>query len=350
MTTARVGGISDHMIKNVIPGGTRWIVIAILVLAGCSRVRADTQGPPGYQGVVEYSERLIGFEVGGRLMQVTAERGAHLPAGAVVATLDDSLVRPARDARTQDVQAARARLELLRAGSRPSDVRAAEAQVQAARAVEQGLSTDLARIRTMAERGAAAEQGMSQLQAQLARATAERQAAEQRVQTLRNGARPQEIAAARAQLSAAEDGVAAEEQRLARYRLALPQEATVLDVHFDPGEVVAPGSPVVTVADVRTPYVDVFVAEGEVGAIRVGQAVDVKVDAFPRPFPGRVETVFRRAEFTPRFLFSPRDRPNLVLRVRVRVEDPQARLHAGLPAFVTVRNAASAPPAPAGSP
>ena len=36
-----------------------------------------------------------------------------------------------------------------------------------------------------------------------------------------------------------------------------------------------------------------------------------------------------------RFLFSERERPNLVVRVRVRIEAPDGDLHAGLPAFAT---------------
>jgi hypothetical protein len=47
-----------------------------------------------------------------------------------------------------------------------------------------------------------------------------------------------------------------------------------------------------------------------------------------------VENVARATEFTPRFLFSERERANLVVRVRVRVDDPAQRLHAGVPAFV----------------
>jgi len=36
----------------------------------------------------------------------------------------------------------------------------------------------------------------------------------------------------------------------------------VLDVNVDPGEVVAAGTPVVTLADTEHPYADVFVAQG----------------------------------------------------------------------------------------
>jgi hypothetical protein len=64
----------------------------------------------------------------------------------------------------------------------------------------------------------------------------------------------------------------------------------------------------------------------------------VRVDALGTTLPGHVEHVARKAEFTPRFLFSERERPNLVIRVRVRVDDPGERLHAGVPAFVTIES------------
>jgi hypothetical protein len=52
--------------------------------------------------------------------------------------------------------------------------------------------------------------------------------------------------------------------------------------------------------------------------------------------PGAVEWISPRTEFTPRFLFSDRERPNLVVRVRVRIDDPERRLHAGVPAFAEI--------------
>ena len=51
--------------------------------------------------------------------------------------------------------------------------------------------------------------------------------------------------------------------------------------------------------------------------------------------PGKIEDLGRRTEFTPKFVFSPRERPNLVVRVRVRIDDPEETLRAGAPAFVT---------------
>ena len=55
-----------------------------------------------------------------------------------------------------------------------------------------------------------------------------------------------------------------------------------------------------------------------------------------RPSSAAVEHISKETEFTPKFLFSERERPHLVIRVRVRIEDPTRRLHAGIPAFAEI--------------
>jgi HlyD family secretion protein len=96
------------------------------------------------------------------------------------------------------------------------------------------------------------------------------------------------------------------------------------------------GSPIVTVADTQHPYADVFVAQGKTAGIRLGSRARVQTDALSETLSAKVEHISRRTEFTPRFLFSERERPNLVVRVRVRVDDPGERLHAGVPVFVNI--------------
>src|SRR5215468_4336165 len=99
-----------------------WIGVAGLavVLASCD---GGGKMPPGYQGIVELDERHIGFEVGGRIAQVPVARGQLVAAGALLARLDDGLEKPLRAARAADLEAAKAQVALLRAGSRAEDVR-----------------------------------------------------------------------------------------------------------------------------------------------------------------------------------------------------------------------------------
>ncbi|RMG95512.1 MAG: HlyD family efflux transporter periplasmic adaptor subunit, partial [Deltaproteobacteria bacterium] len=263
--------------------------------------------------------------------------GDAVEPGMALARLDDALERLERDARAAEARAVRAELALLQAGSRPEDIRAVRAQRSEVRARLRLAEQDLARIERLFDKGAATQADLDGAKAQVATLRAQLRHVDEQLARLHSGARPQEIEAAEARAEAAETAVRAADERIARHVLRADAAGLVLDRFVEPGEFAAMGTPVVTVADVTRPYVDVFVPEGRMDEVALGAAAEVHVDAYDAPFDGAVEHVGRRTEYTPHYLFSPRERPFLVLRVRVRIDDPEGRLHAGLPAFVTFR-------------
>lgn len=302
-----------------------------LATASC-RSRAVT--PPGFQGVVEYDERTVSFEVPGRVLEVKVHEGDVVKDGDILARLDDSLQKLAKDARLAEVKIAEADLALLTAGARSEDIGALAARLKSMKTSEQLLDKNSKRAHGLLESGSLPFADVEKIDADLSRASSERRALENQLAALIHGARPQEIERLRARIAAAGVTVGMESEKLDRYTVKAKVSGTVLDVHVDPGELAGAGAPVVTLADVTHPFVDVFVPEGEIAKVAVGARAAIRTDAALSPLAGTVEHVARRTEFTPRFLFSERERPNLVIRVRVRVNDPEKRLHAGVPAFV----------------
>lgn len=302
--------------------------------AGCNQARAGQPDP--LQGVVEYDDRVIGFELGGRVLEVPVERGDVVKVGEPLAKLDDGLERPQLALRQADLAAAQAQARLLRKGARSEDLRASEADIAALQAQEQTLAKNLEREKTLHAQGAAPLATIDDLTAQLQSTSERRRALEQRLKALRGGARSDELDAADARVAAAQAAVALVEARLARFQLTSPAAGDVIDTHVKVGELVAPGSPAITVADLSHPFVDVMVPQGKLEGVDVGTAVGVRVDGVKDTLRGTVEHVFPQTEFTPRYLFSKSERPNLVVRVRVRIDDPKHLLHAGVPAFATL--------------
>ncbi|MCC6216819.1 MAG: HlyD family efflux transporter periplasmic adaptor subunit [Polyangiaceae bacterium] len=330
------------MIKN----GWQVLGVAVLVVAGaplpgCSRAHAATDEP--YQGVVEHDERVIGFEVGGRADAIRVTRGAAVKRGDELARLDDTLQSQAEAVRGDEVAVAEAQVKSVRAGSRAEELRALEARLRAARDAERTAARVLARERGLVERGVSAAARLDELESAASRTRAEREALEQQLRAARSGARPTDIDTAEKRVTLARSARELERKRLERHVLRAPVEGTVTDVHVEAGEVIGAGAPVVSLADTTRPYADVFVAQAALDGIRVGSRATVRVDGVPEALPGTVEYVFPRTEFTPRYLFSERERPNLVVRVRVRIEDPTSRLHAGVPARVQIERGGAAP-------
>jgi len=322
------------MINNWHRGPGPWLTVPVcLLLAGCAErhLEADT-----FQGVVEYEERDLGFEVTGRITAVAVHEGDPLAPQGLIARLAPELERSALAARESEARAAGEQLDLLRAGSRPEDVRVLAARVDAAHAAEALVRATADRTRKLAAAQATPRAALDDVEAQLQRAQADSRAAEESLRAGRRGARVQEVGAARDRLAAAQASTDMQRERVSRYELRALEAGEVLEVHLRTGELAVPGLPVVTVADTAHPYADVFVPEAAIGGIAVGTPARARIDALAHDLSGHVERISRRTEFTPRYLFSPAERASLVVRVRVRLDDPKRELHAGVPAFVHI--------------
>lgn len=318
------------MINNSALGVLVW---GLVWAASC---QPRSQLPVGFQGVVEFEERRLGFEFPGRITSLEVNVGSVVERGSVIARLDDSLERSQRPIRDSEASAAQERVHLVKARSRPEEVQAMQARIRAAQALEQQLRNNLDREQRLLLTGATPRAISEDLQSQLERAVAQRQELEQSLKLLLRGARKEEIAQASAQAQAVLASVEALDQRLSHYHLKAPLAGQVLQVYSHVGETVGGGAPVVSLADTTHPYADVFVPQGEIVQFQVGRAIQVRVDGLNSTLAGTVEWLGRETEFTPRFLFSEQERPNLVIRVRVRISDESQQLRAGVPAFVTL--------------
>ncbi len=314
------------------------VAAIMFALVGCD---VADPGPEPWQGVVEFDERVLAFEIAGRIASVSVDEGDEVGPGTELANLDSTLDRLTRDARAAEARAVAAELGLLNAGARPEDVRSLQAALAAAKASEALARRTVDRQRKLTSQGIGSASDLDTSETAITTASANRRDLEARLARARHGARSHEIEAAQARVEAAEAAVRVAEERIARHVLRSDAPGTVLDAHLEANEFAPIGVPVVTIADIQHPYVDVFVPQERIDGVDVGDTTRVRVDGRSSTYNATVEYIGRQTEFTPRFLFSDRERPNLVLRVRVRIDAPAGDLHAGVPAFVEPVSGAS---------
>jgi HlyD family secretion protein len=126
--------------------------------------------------------------------------------------------------------------------------------------------------------------------------------------------------------------------RLAYTVLRAPFTGVVLVRQAELGEVVSPGTPVVTLADLDHLWVRVYVPETDLGKVHWGQFVDVRTDTYPdKIYHGRISFVSSEAEFTPKSVQTEKERVTLVYRVKVDVENPNRDLKPGMPADTVIK-------------
>jgi HlyD family secretion protein len=192
------------------------------------------------------------------------------------------------------------------------------------------------RIQALTESGALAEQQLDAART-LATTTANRRdALRETLRLLRQGTRPERIAGARAEVATARATLSAAQATRSDLVLIAPVTGVVLGRHAEIGEVVAPGTPVVTIGEAAKPWVRVYVSPGNAARLTVGTPATATLDDLPdRHFPGRVTSVATRAEFTPRVALTEDERADLLFAVRVELDDSTGTLKPGLPVTVT---------------
>ena len=150
----------------------------------------------------------------------------------------------------------------------------------------------------------------------------------------KNGYRPEDIAAAKAARDAAQFALDALRVQLEELKIKSPLDGVVEAMELQPGDLVGPSTPVLSLLDDQHLWVRAYVPQNRVG-IHVGQELQVVVDSLPdETFQGTVIFVSRLAEFTPSNVQTPEERSKLVFRIKVAVSDPQRRLLPGMSADV----------------
>ncbi|HVU36200.1 MAG TPA: efflux RND transporter periplasmic adaptor subunit [Opitutaceae bacterium] len=309
----------------------------MLSLAGCDRSGASRNGEIVLSGNIEVVDAQLAFKVPGRVVQRTLSEGDRVTSGQLVARLDDAEQNEQLALRRAELAAAEAALAELEAGSRPQEIAAAEATVRSAEAERDRARLDFNRQQELLAHAAISSRDFEAAQAQLKVAEARVTEATERLKLTRAGPRIETIRQARARAEQARAAVALAETQVENTRLLSPLTGVVLSHNVEPGEFVAAGTPIMTVADLAHVWVRAYIAETDLGRIRHGEHVVVRTDAFPgRKFDGTIGFISSEAEFTPKTVQTEKERVKLVFRIKVDIDNPRDELKPGMPADVII--------------
>jgi HlyD family secretion protein len=296
-------------------------------------------------GYVEATEVQVSAEVGGRILDRPVNEGDRVEAGAIIARLDTADVELAIQRARAERQGADAQLRLLLAGARAEDIRqadaqraAAEADVVAARRDLAAADRDLERFESLMASNSGAEKPRDDAAARRDVAKARVAAGEERVRAatetlarLKAGARREEIDAARARVAGVDAQIATLEKAVGDATVVAPAAGIVTQTLVDRGELIAPRTPLVIVADLDNVWANLYVDEPFVPRIALGQAVTLQTDGGGPSVGATITFISPKAEFTPRNVQTAEERSKLVFRVKATVDNRKGILKQGMP-------------------
>jgi HlyD family secretion protein len=312
--------------------------IVVVILAGLACTAKGARNVITASGTIEAIEVNVASKVSGQLLELAVEEGMRVKPGDKLASVDHATLDIQLRQAEAGVQLAESQLALLVKGARSEDIRQAEAALKQAEASLKVAEDDALRMRELARSGSVTPKSRDDAEARLTVATAQHNAAVEALNKVRRLARPEEIRAAEARLAQAQAAADLLTKTIADCTITAPVGGIVTHKAVEAGELVTAGATVVTLVELDSVYVMIYVTEKELGRVRLGDAANVKIDAFrDKAFAGRITYISPEAEFTPKNVQTKEDRVKLVFGVKVEIENREGLLKPGLPADAVIR-------------
>ncbi|GLI38679.1 efflux RND transporter periplasmic adaptor subunit [Geobacter hydrogenophilus] len=309
------------------------LLLAVAAIAWFVTRRTGNDGSTvAVSGTIEVTEVEVSFKIPGRVRERLVDEGELVKAGQVVARLDDDDLRLEVAQRERDAEAVAANLRELETGFRKEDIARADAAVNRVKAETDRLKADFARQEALFRREVISRRDYDAAKAASESSQAALREAMAQQALMHRGPRKEQIDAARARLGQTREALELARTRLGYTTLAAPMAGLVLAKHVEPGEQVAAGTPIISVGDMPNTWMRAYIAETDLGRVKVGQKARVKSDTWPdRRYEGTVTFISPEAEFTPKSVQTEKERVKLVYRIKITIPNPAMELKPGMP-------------------
>ncbi|MBC8015291.1 MAG: HlyD family efflux transporter periplasmic adaptor subunit [Sporomusaceae bacterium] len=316
------------------------VIVIIGVLTGLAIYKMQSNKVPGITatGTIEITRTDITPKVSGYIGELLIKEGDPVIRGQLVARIirTDLEVQKLRDEAA--LVKAEAQLVDLQKGSRAQELSEAQANIASGQAVYDKAKKDYERQQDLFQQGAVSAQQLDAARSTYEVAVNSLAAYQARASLIAEGNRPEVITAQQAEVERSQAIVQLAETALGDTVVRSPLDGVVFTKNFEQGEYVNAGAAIATIGNWRDCWVKVYISSVDIGLIKIGQDVTVKVDSFSdREFNGQIKEISQQAEFTPRQSITKQERANMVFAVKVKIDNSAGVLKPGMPADVVMR-------------
>lgn len=282
--------------------------------------------PPVYAGYVEANFVYVGVTNPGRITEIAVNEGEEIGQGQMVFSLDAEQFQARLSAAEAQEASAKATWRNLETGSRAEETDVIRASLAQATANQNLARLTLDRSQKLKDRGLIAD---AQLEADKAKLTSSDAAVAQlkaQLAVAELPARPEVLAAAKANYDAAVANVVSARVQLGDRTVEAPVSGRVDRVYFKTGEVAAVGTPVVSILPKGQAKVEFFIPEAMRSSFHIGDVLGLSCDGCAKGLTGEISYLASQPQNTPPIIFSQEERGRLVFMAEARIPDSSGLL------------------------
>lgn len=284
------------------------LLLLSLLLIGCKGNKVEYDA----SGTFEAIETLVSAEANGIIKVLDVEEGQVLQAGQKVGAIDSTQIKFKKEQIIAQMNSIRSRKPAI-----STQIAALQSQLEHA-------EHERNRTANLVKADAATPKQLDDANAQVS--VLKRQIEAQRSSlSINSVSLDKDIEAMEAQLKEIDN-------QLSKCLILNPIQGTVLLKYAEANEMTTVGKPIYKIADLTSMILRAYITGDQFSSVQLNQKVRVFVDDSANGFkeyPGTVEWISSKAEFTPKTIQTKKERENLVYAIKIKV-DNQGLLKIGM--------------------
>lgn len=327
------------------------LILTVMIadtLSGCSAKKPRSLK---LTGTVEADSIDISSELSGKLTDIKFNEGDSIKKGDIAACMDTSSLMIQKKQSEEQVESLNSKLRDIKAGSRQEQINQAQADVEAIQAnidgqvkvldELNGIKADMQKLYEETSDPSKKQEIKSQMddtdikilseESSINVLDAQRDAAKEQYELLKKGNTANAIDSSAAAVEEARSSLDMINLQLEKSNIKSPSDGTVIYKAANVGQVVNPGTPILTIADLSILWVKFYIPEKELDRINLGQEVKVVSDSNNgNTCGGKITYISSEGEFTPKNVETKEDGSNVYYAFKVKLNGVSDKLKPGM--------------------
>ncbi|QUX94585.1 hemolysin D [Marinomonas sp. CT5] len=286
---------------------TLLVTLLFTLLTAC-----QSEEPTYAMGNVERDRIILSAPASEQIVLVNVEEGQSVAKGDALLQLDTRSADALIAQRRAELDQANAALSALTAGTRPEQLSASLAALEATQAASKEAELKYQRIEQLYKSKVVGKADFDAAKATRDSSKAKAQQAHDQWLELKNGAREEDIAQSNAKVQAAKAALSWQTKAREDLTIKAPLDGTIDTLPWHMGDRVSAGTQLISLLSSGHPYARVYLPASALTKVKAGDAIDVYADDINSPIQGRVRNIRSQPAYTPFYALNERDRARLM--------------------------------------